>query len=240
MSDNEDLELQALQRQLDDAFETTRPRAGYEDELWSRMQARRPFRRRLAEFFGGLAGTMREVPSVPAAAVAVVLISAIGIGLIALSGIHLGGGGASTTAGSAPLKSEAGGSQYNAASFGRLPTPTLSQPVPATSNPTQPSNNTADQSSQPVLYLGPATLVWAGPRPSVLITSAPVYRFREPTEADAGQFDHLDFLGGDFADDVVECGFGNAFQPAAKQNSACAHHDEFTFAPRAKYRAQNQ
>jgi hypothetical protein len=188
MSDNEDLELQALQRQLDDAFETTRPRAGYEDELWSRMQARRPFRRRLAEFFGGLAGTMREVPSVPAAAVAVVLISAIGIGLIALSGIHLGGGGASTTAGSAPLKSEAGGSQYNATSFGRLPTPTLSQPVPATSNPTQPSNNTADQSSQPVLYLGPATLVWAGPRPSVLITSAPVYRFREPTEADAGQF----------------------------------------------------
>ena len=36
MSDNEDLELQALQRQLDDAFETTRPRAGYEDECAKR------------------------------------------------------------------------------------------------------------------------------------------------------------------------------------------------------------
>ena len=187
MSDNEDLELQALQRQLDDAFETTRPRSGFEDELWSRMQARRALSRRVAEFFGALFGTLREVPSVPAAAVAVVLISVIGIGLIALSGVHFGGGGASTTAGSAPLKSEAGSSQY-IASFGRLPTPTLSQPVPAPTNPTQASNNAADQSSQQVLYLGPATLVWAGPQPNVPITSAPVYRFREPTEADAGQF----------------------------------------------------
>ena len=68
MSDNEDLDLQALQRQLDDAFETTRPRGGFEDELWSRMQAGRPLSRRVAEFFGGLVGTMREVPAVPAAA----------------------------------------------------------------------------------------------------------------------------------------------------------------------------
>lgn len=187
MSDNEDLELQALQRQLDDAFETTRPRGGFEDELWSRMQARRPLSRRVGEFFGGLVGTMREVPSVPAAAVAVVLISAIGIGLIALSGIRLGAGGAGTTAGSAPLKSEAGSSQYNAASFGRLPSPSLQQP-PAASNAPQPTKSAADQSAQPVLYLGPATLVWAGPQPSVLITTAPVYRYREPTEVDAGQF----------------------------------------------------
>jgi hypothetical protein len=187
MSDNEDLELQALQRQLDDAFETTRPRGGFEDELWSRMQARRPLSRRVAEFFGGLVGTMREVPAVPAAAVAVVLISAIGIGLIALSGIHLGGGGGSTTAGSAPLRSEAGSSRYNATSFGRLPSPSLQQPPTAATAP-QPTKGATDQSAQPVLYLGPATLVWAGPQPSVLITSAPVYRFREPTEADAGQF----------------------------------------------------
>lgn len=187
MSDNEDLELQALQRQLDDAFETTRPRGGFEDELWSRMQARRPLSRRVGEFFGGLVGTMREVPAVPAAAVAVVLISAIGIGLIALSGIHLGAGGAGTTAGSAPLKSQAGSSQYNAASFGRLPSPSLQQP-PGAPNPPQPTKTAADQSAQPFLYLGPATLVWAGPQPSVVITTAPVYRFREPSEADTGQF----------------------------------------------------
>ena len=43
MSEQEDdLELAALQRQLDDAFETTRPRTGFEDELWTRMQAHRP------------------------------------------------------------------------------------------------------------------------------------------------------------------------------------------------------
>ena len=50
MSDqDEDLELAALQRQLDDAFETTRPRAAFEDELWSRMQARRPAGTRLRD-----------------------------------------------------------------------------------------------------------------------------------------------------------------------------------------------
>ena len=47
MSEPEDLELEALQRQLDDAFETTRPRAGFEDELWTRMQSRRPAGTRL-------------------------------------------------------------------------------------------------------------------------------------------------------------------------------------------------
>jgi hypothetical protein len=186
MSDNEDLELQALQRQLDDAFETTRPRGGFEDELWSRMQARRPVSRRLVDFFGGLVSTVREVPAVPAAAVAVVLISAIGIGLIALSGIHLGGGGASTASGPAPLRSEAGGSYINPASFGRLPSPSLQQPPPSKS--AQPTSSAADASVQPVLYLGPATLVWSGPQPSVQMSAAPVYRFREPTVADAAQF----------------------------------------------------
>ena len=38
MNEDEDLELQALQRQLDDAFQTTRPRAAFEDELWLRMR----------------------------------------------------------------------------------------------------------------------------------------------------------------------------------------------------------
>ena len=43
MSENgQELELQALERQLDDAFETTRPRPGFEDELWLRMQSARP------------------------------------------------------------------------------------------------------------------------------------------------------------------------------------------------------
>jgi hypothetical protein len=38
---SEERELEALQKRLDHAFATTRPRRGFEDELWSRMQARR-------------------------------------------------------------------------------------------------------------------------------------------------------------------------------------------------------
>lgn len=54
MSDSDELELEALQRQLDDAFETTRPRAGFEDELWTRMQAKRPAGTRLRDAWAGL------------------------------------------------------------------------------------------------------------------------------------------------------------------------------------------
>ena len=49
MSEDEDLELLALQRQLDDAFQTTRPRRDFEDELWLRMQSRRPIWQRLGD-----------------------------------------------------------------------------------------------------------------------------------------------------------------------------------------------
>src|SRR5260370_39072649 len=71
MNEDEDLELQALQRRLDDAFQTTRPRAAFEDELWSKMHARRPLWSRVSEFFTGLVGSIREAPAVPAAVAAV-------------------------------------------------------------------------------------------------------------------------------------------------------------------------
>ena len=61
MSEPEDLELEALQRQLDDAFDTTRPRVGFEDELWTRMQASRPAGSRLR---GGSPGRVRPVAKV--------------------------------------------------------------------------------------------------------------------------------------------------------------------------------
>ncbi len=44
----DDLELQALQRELDGAFESTRPRPGFEDELWLQVQSARPPQRRFA------------------------------------------------------------------------------------------------------------------------------------------------------------------------------------------------
>src|SRR3979490_101271 len=87
------LELAALQRQLDDAFETTRPRVGFEDELWTRMQARRPASTRLPDAWLALVQGIRQAPAVPMGAVAVILVVALGVGVLALSGFHLAGGG---------------------------------------------------------------------------------------------------------------------------------------------------
>src|SRR5437762_1312060 len=82
---DEDLELQAVQRQLDDAFQTTRPRRGFEDDLWLRMQASRPATSRLRDAIAGLLQGIREVPAVPAAAVATLLVVVIGVDQLASS-----------------------------------------------------------------------------------------------------------------------------------------------------------
>jgi hypothetical protein len=185
MNDDEDLELQALKRRLDDAFQTTRPRAGFEDELWSMMQARRPLWWRVSDFFSGLIASIREAPAVPAAAVAVVLVVALGIGIIARSGVHFGGaGGESTTSGAAPAQA-ALGSRY-AETFGRLPVPA----AVGTSAPpklTNPPNDTGAGPAYANAYAGPVNLVWAG-QFTVSITSAPVYRYLEPARAEVDQF----------------------------------------------------
>jgi hypothetical protein len=186
MSDNEDRELQALQRQLDDAFETTRPRAGFEDDLWSRMQARRPLWVRMRDFVAGLLASVRRVPAAPGAAVAVVLVLAIGIGIISLRGPGGGGGGAATSreAGTAPFAGAASGS----GAFGRLPAPAL-QPVSGTYTAPTAAGPNGTKAGQPVvgLYFGPAHLVWAG-QFTIRVSSAPVYRYTEPTSADADKF----------------------------------------------------
>jgi hypothetical protein len=185
MSDNEDLELQALQRQLDDAFQTTRPRAGFEDDLWSRMQARRPVWERVRDFFAGLLASVRRVPALPASAVAIVLVLAIGIGIISLRGFQGSGGStASRESGTAPF---AGGATASGA-FGRLPAPAL-QPVPnaVTAPKTAGPSGAAAGQSAVGLYFGPATLVWAG-QFTIQVTIAPVYRYAEPTTGAADQF----------------------------------------------------
>src|ERR1700704_5701857 len=97
MSEDEDLDMLALQRQLDDAFQTTRPRPGFEDELWLRMQARRPVWQRFRDAAAGLIGSLREAPAIPAAAVAIVLIVVVGAGIFTLSGLHPGGPASTAT-----------------------------------------------------------------------------------------------------------------------------------------------
>src|SRR5258708_32935273 len=99
MSEREDdLELAALQRQLDDAFETTRPRPDFEDELWTRMQARRPAGTRLRDAWLGLVQGIREAPGVPMAAVAAVLVVILGAGVVVYSGLGRSGGTATSPA----------------------------------------------------------------------------------------------------------------------------------------------
>ncbi len=181
MNDDEDLELQALQRQLDDAFQTTRPRAGFEDHLWAELQVRRPLLQRVRGAVAGLVGGARRVPAAPAAAVAVVLVIAIGVGILSHGGLHFGGG-ASSTSGLA-IHDQSGSSQSNGGSgaFGALPAPAArggSNAPPLMALPTYKAVN---------LYDGPVQLVWTG-QLNIPVSSAPVFRFAEPTGVDADKF----------------------------------------------------
>ena len=186
---DDDLELQALQRELDDAFATTRPRAGFDDELWTRIQAKRPLGGRMREAVAGLFGAIRTVPAVPAAAVATVLVLALGLGLLSLNGLGHPGGNASTGAAPAQLSQQQGlgGSRNNAGGgtqygqFGRLPSPQGSL-VPAAPDSAE---NPTGQTYAP--YFGPTVATWSG-QLTVGVGSAPVYRYREPTTEDADKF----------------------------------------------------
>ncbi|HXC78603.1 MAG TPA: hypothetical protein VNU19_16325 [Candidatus Acidoferrum sp.] len=186
MSEEEDLELLALQRQLDDAFQTTRPRPDFEHELWSRMQSRRPIWPRVAKGLAGIIESFRgsRLPSM-AAGLALIVLMAAGIFTLA-KGPH--GGGASTAAGSA---SNASGLAPQTADFGLLPRPAAAQP------------SAALPGSSP--YAGAATLVWAGTL-QVTATALPVYRYDEPTRAVADALSAN--LGATPSTDVAQGGIG--------------------------------
>jgi hypothetical protein len=175
---DEDLELQALERQLDDAFETTRPRHGFEDELWLRMQSSRPAGSRLRDAWIGFWDGIRAVPAVPAAAVAVAMVVVIAVVLVGYSGILRPGGGASSTAGSA--LNAAPNNRYPG-DFGRVPTPVFAggQKTGAAAGAPQPPSASD--------YAGPAQLTWTG-HLDVAFTVAPVFRYQEPSTNTADQF----------------------------------------------------
>jgi hypothetical protein len=182
---DDDLELQALQRELDDAFATTRPRVGFDDELWTRMQASRPLGGRVREALAGMFGAIRSVPAVPAAAVATVLVLALGIGLLSLNGL---GRPNSATSGSqavpAELSQQGPGTRNNAGSgaqygqFGRLPSPASPPAAPGFALPGAPDAVTP--------YFGPAIATWSGQL--IVGSSAPVFRYSEPTADTADKF----------------------------------------------------
>ena len=183
MSENEeDLELAALQRQLDDAFETTRPRAGFEDELWTRMQAGRPASSKLRDIWLGLIAGIRAVPAVPTAAVAALLVVVIGAGVVMLSGLGRPNTASSTSAPPA-LSQGADNSARIAGAFGRLPTPALkpNSGAPEKLAPAPPAGTTNNS------FFGPVTLTWTG-KLELNLPSAPVFRYREPSTKTADQF----------------------------------------------------
>ncbi|HYS97099.1 MAG TPA: hypothetical protein VEM94_01765 [Candidatus Dormibacteraeota bacterium] len=178
---DEDLELQALQRELDDAFATTRPRVGFDDELWLRMQARRPLSIRIRDAFAGMFQGIREVPAVPMAAVAGLLVVVIGVGIFAYSGIGRGGGGGTTMGASAPGNDARGNTNLSAGAFGPVPAPGMS----ATPKGVEQAPPLYGQA--PGEYAGPATFVWSG-QLDLALSTAPVYRYREPSTNASDQF----------------------------------------------------
>jgi hypothetical protein len=192
VNEEEDLELMALQRQLDDAFQTTRPRPAFEDELWLRMQSRRPFWLRIRGALAGLVASFRESPALRSAAVAVALIVLVGVG-ISKVGLPHGGGGASTAAKGgdavAPVNQSAG--------FDRVPRPVFSGIY---AGPSIPAN-----AGEGVAYGGPATLVWAGTLQGSP-TALPVYRYSEPTLNEANRF--AASVGAVPSTDVAQGGIG--------------------------------
>lgn len=179
MSENdEDLELAALQRELDDAFATTRPRQGFGDELWLRVQSSRPAPRRLRDALAGLRAGLRAVPLVPTTAIAAVLVVALGLGFF-LHETSPGAGGASylSTGGNAPARGAP-----STASFGRLPTPVF----------TGQKSSSGAQGGQPLepasaAAAGQVAYTWTG-KLDLAITTAPVFRYLEPSAGAADQF----------------------------------------------------
>jgi hypothetical protein len=181
---DEELELKALERELEDAFATTRPRPGYEDELWLRMQAQRPAPSKIRDAFAGLFAGIRAVPMVPAAATAAVLVVAVGVGFLAYSGVlQTPHGSAASAPASQRFDAGAGEKQLSVGSFGKLPTPVLK---PGSADAYAPTLNNAAAGAQ-TTYSGPATLTWTGEL-KVAISNAPVFRYREPSSSKADEF----------------------------------------------------
>jgi hypothetical protein len=185
VSDNDDLELEALERELDDAFETTRPRPAFEDELWLRMQAQRPAPARLRDAWLGFVEAIRQAPAVPMAAVAALLVVVLGVGLLVNSGLRLGGGsGSASLATSQQYSGSSANRLASPGAFGRLPSPVFN---PSPTGPVLTPVVPGPQAAGAAAYAGPVVLTWAGTL-AVAIPSAPVFRYSEPSTTIADQF----------------------------------------------------
>jgi hypothetical protein len=182
VSELNDPELEELERRVSAAFAGTRPRRGFEDELWARLERRRGLR----------VGSWRLRAWPALGALAAVLV--IGLSILAvpqLTASRSGGGEKSQTSSAVPQPARgptdaagsAGGQLHPqqgetaAGSFGRLPAPALAPP--AAGAPAVPG--------QPLPYYGPARLTVTAQLPSTP-AALPVYRYRQPGAGDLDAF----------------------------------------------------
>jgi hypothetical protein len=173
MSDRDEPGPDDLERRLDAAFAATRPRRGFEDELWARLRARRPWWRRLGD-------PARRVPLAGVATgVAALLVVGLVVTLVRAGGSH-GPQSASTAAtrssAEAPLGAPPapGAAAQAGFAFGQLPAPAAAGAL------------------QAVLPAGPLALTGGSQRVDVQAAAPPVakgilvYRFDPASGPPAG------------------------------------------------------
>src|SRR2546428_14005395 len=90
------------------------------------MQAKWRFGPRAGDGVGGVYEGTRELPAVPMAAVAGVLVVVLGVGIFAYSGIGRGGGSTATMGANAPGNDARGNTNLAAGAFGPVPAPGIS------------------------------------------------------------------------------------------------------------------
>jgi len=152
-----------LERKLEAMFSSARPRHGFSDELWRRIEARRPWHQRFGRRFQP---ALRYAP-------ALALLLVVGLGVTWLAGnFHGAGSTASPTSAGAPAF---GDSKAAAPAFGVLPSlaPGAARSV---TSPQFPLTSGA----------AGAGLTFGGTLPS-LPSELPVYRYDEPSAADLGR-----------------------------------------------------
>jgi hypothetical protein len=179
-----DLDLD-LERRLGAAFSQTRPRRGFEDALWARLE--KGSRRRGRSWLAGLPNRAPRGAWPALGGLAAVLVFLIAVLPFMIRG-HQGGSATSTSGGttaeSAPAPGAAPGSATRAAdagsaalapttTFGLLPTPRLAG-----------ANSSTPQASAVIPYYGPAMLSVTA-SPAMLSVTLPVFRFAEPSSRQA-------------------------------------------------------
>jgi len=157
MSEDPDLE-----RRLEAMFSSTRPRRDFEAELWKRIEAERPWYRRLGRRFQP---ALRYAP-----ALATLLVVGLGVTWLA-NNFH-----GSVTTSSSTAGAPAHGGEKAVASFGVLPA--LSSTARSAAAP-QATTGSADSE---------AGVNFTGPLPG-LPSALPVYRYDEPSAADRARID---------------------------------------------------